>query len=267
MKLSFATVLVCALLTTCLRAQLGAPSPGFVRYAGLPIRCLYGVAGNFVPGPAAFGNGDAAAFSDTAALIVANNTIRLLTPNGTEIAQSAYTGATPLPGSGPGLTGALAWLPDTHVLLWFDGRKFHAIPFDDGALEARIESVSLLSSKVARLLTMHSGGEVSAITVSLPGGEVISSDLLPGILGPAYQFGSSVIWRDSEGLQIEKPDGSRHAFALPPGSFTAEQMSSSWVHIYLPSEGSHWALHLNDTAPSLSRVPALLPIDAKGNAR
>ncbi len=263
MKRCYVTTLLSALSAACLYGLIGAPSPGFVRYGGLPIQKIYGVSGNLVLAGASFGAADASSFSDTGALIAANGRIKLIRLDGSEIAEYRYpSGAAPLLGIDPNSSGALAWLSASGSLLWWDGKTFTTIPVDSSAFDGRINCVSLVSENIARFLVAHPEGGVSAgvstVDIALPAGNIVSSDLLPGVQSPAFQFGSRLIWSDERGLEIEIRGGAQHTLPAPTGGFTAEQMSSQWVHLYFPSNKTHWALHLGGSEPSLSRLPGLL---------
>ncbi len=264
MKLLFTGSLLCVLLATCLDAQIQPPRAGFVRYGGLPVQGLYGIPGNFIPAGSAFGMVGAVSFSDADGLVFAGGRVVLARLDGSIIAAFDYQGPPPLLNS-VDAKNAVAWLPGTHSLLVWDGKQFSALAFDDSVLDGSICSVSLGSTKVARFLVTHPDGTVSGATVSLTSGNVISSDLLPGVHGPAFQFGALAIWRDDRGLEIQSANGSLETLAAPVGLFTAEQMSSQWVHLYFSSNGTHWALHLGAGGASLTRLP--LPLVAKENGR
>ncbi len=238
-------------------AQIGAPLSGFVRYGALPVQKLYGVPGNLVPVPAGFGSATAISFSDNCALIAQNNQIRLLGSDGSTLASYDTPETLPILDVGRDATSAAAWLPDTHLLLWSNGKTLSAITVDDSAFEGRVTSLSRAFPKTARLLITHPDGSVSVVSVALPGGEIISSDILPGVQGPAFLFDSDILWVDSAGLEIETARGVRQTLTLPFSipDLSAEQMSSHWIHLSSASAGVHWALRLGDT-PVLSRIPA-----------
>jgi hypothetical protein len=248
-----------ALSAVCLYGVINAPSPGFVRYGGMPIQRLYGVSGNMVLSGSVFGVAGPVSFSDTAGLIATNGSLKLVKLDGSPVAEYRYVSqAAPLLGADVALNGAVAWMGDSGSVLWWDGKTFTTVTVESSAFEGRINCISLLHPNVARLLMTHPGGGVSAVDIALPTGNITSSDILPGVQGPAFQIGSRLLWSDERGLEIEIVGGAQHTLAAPAGRFTAEQMSSRWVHLYFPSNGTHWALHLGDREPALSRLPTLL---------
>jgi hypothetical protein len=254
-----AVALYSVLSAACLYGIVIAPSPGFVRYGGLPIQTLYGVSGNLVLAGSAFGVADAISFSDTAGLIAANGSLKLFKVGGSLVADYHYgSQAAPLLGTEPALNGAIAFMSNSGSLLWWHGETFTAVPVDGAALNGKIDCISLLNSSVARLLIARPEGSVSRVDIGLPAGNIISSDFLPDARGAAFQVGSRLLWSDKRGLEIEASTGMQHTLSAPSGSFVAEEMSSQWTHLYFPSNGTHWALHLGGSEPSLSRLPSLL---------
>ncbi len=259
MKRCYVAALFSALSGICLYGMITAPSPGFVRYGGLPIQRLYGLSGNLVLAGSLFGAADAVSFSGTAGLIAAGGNLKLIRLDGSAIAEYRYMSqAAPLLGADPSPDGAVAWISESGVVLWWNGKTFTTVAVESSAFDGRIDCISLISSNIARLLITHPRGGVSSVNIALPAGDMISSDLLPGAQGSAFQTGSSLLWSDERGLEIEMAGGAQHTLPAPRGGFTAEQMSSLWLHLYFPSNGTHWALHLGGSEPSLSRLPALV---------
>ncbi|MDQ2711346.1 MAG: hypothetical protein M3Y24_03755 [Acidobacteriota bacterium] len=238
-------------------AQISAPLSGFVRYGALPIQKLFGVPGNLVPVPAGLGSATAISFSDHGALIAQNGRVRLLGNDGSTVASYDTPESSSNLSIGRDLTSAVAWLPSTHLLLWSNGKTLSAVTVDDSAFEGRVTSLSRVSPQAVRFLLTHPDGSVSAVTVSLPGGDLISSDILPGVRGPAFSINSETFWVDEDGLQIESATSARRTLAFPSiEDLAAEQMSSHWLHLFSASAGMHWVLRLGDAPPILSRIPA-----------
>jgi hypothetical protein len=248
-----------ALSAVCLYGIVTAPSPGLVRYGALPIQRLYGVSGNLILAGASFGSAAAVSFSDNAGLVVAGGSLKLIRLDGSAIAEYRYAGgAVPLLGTDAAPNSAVAWMSDSGSVLWWNGKTFNTVAVESGALDGRVACISSVESNLVRLVVTHPEGGVSRVDIALPTGNIITSDLLPGVRGSAFESGSRLLWSDDRGLEIEEPGGTQQTLAAPAGRFTAEQMSSQWVHLYFPSNRTHWALHLNAKGPSLSRLPALL---------
>src|SRR5581483_5056571 len=105
------------------------------------------------------------------------------------------------------------------------------------------------------LLATQSGGEVLKVSISLQTGNPISSDVLPGVQGPAFLQSNFIVFHDDQGLEIESVSGVRHTLPLAAGDLAVERMSNDWLHIASLSAKQDWALHLSNTALDLSALP------------
>jgi hypothetical protein len=253
-------IILCTLLAAGPQAQIAAPSPGIVRYADLPLQALLGIPGNLVPVATTLGDAEAVSFSDTAGLLVRGNVIRLVRPDGSVFGEYAFTGGLPVLGADPSPVSAIAWLPEAHAAVWWNGKHFRKITID--AFQGLVSSVRMDGAQAARFLINSPDGNTSSARVSLPDGDPISVDYLPGVMAPVFEFGSYRISADEHGLMVERSGGTLVPLPFSAARFTAEQMSSTWVHLYVPANRQHWALHLNPESPTLSRFP--VPLAAIG---
>jgi hypothetical protein len=263
MKLRIGIILCSLAAAAGLQAQIAAPSPGIVRYANLPLQALLGIPGNLVPVATTLGNAEAVSFSASAGLLVRGNVIRLVRPNGSLIGEYAYTGALPVLGADPSPASAIAWLPEAHAAVWWNGKNFREITID--AFQGLVTSVRMDGAQAARFLINSLNGTTSSARVSLTDDGPISVDYVPGVTAPAFEFGSYRISADEHGLMLEWSGGMQATLPFPAARFIAEQMSSAWVHLYVPATRQHWALHFNQKSSTLSRLPA--PLAAKGEQR
>jgi hypothetical protein len=263
MKAAIRTVLCSLLAAAGLHAEVSAPSPGIVRFAGWPLEALLGVPGNLVPAPSSLGDADAVSFSDTAGLLVRGDVIRLVRPDGSPVAEYMYAGAPPVLGADPSLHSALAWLPEANSLVWWNGKRFQTVAID--AFQGLVSSLQMDGTQTARFLINHPDGGVSSARVSLPRGDLISMDYVPGVKAPAFEFGAYRISANEHGLVLEWSGDAQQALPFPATRFTAEQMSSAWVHLYIPATRQHFGLHLNRESSTLSRLPA--PVASEGGQR
>jgi hypothetical protein len=219
---------------------------------------VYGVPGNLMLSLAApLQTADAVSFSDTCGLVASNGHLRLLRLNGVEIASSEYRGATPLLGANPDAARAIAWLPNTQRVLWWNGKSFQTIPVA-GLEKGDVATwITLADAVTAKAFFSHADGSVSLVTVALPDGNVRSVDYVADARGTAFQAGKYTIWAGKDGLELETQSGLRNTLPFSGSTFIAEQMSSQWIHLYVPADGSHWALHVGSSEPKLSRLPAV----------
>ena len=274
MKPYFASLILSVCLVAGLGAQVSTPAAGFVRYPGLPVQAIYGIAGNLILGPAVSGAANALSFGKSGGLLASGGHITLIRPDGSTVADYPSTETRPLLNIGDTPNSAVAWLPSTQTLLWIDqsGKgqlptRFSISTLEDNALPANVSSVSRLSPDTVRFLVTQADGTVAALAVSIPSGDVKSSDVLPGLRGPAYEFSGRFLWLDERGLEIGTAAGITKTLSAPTaGPFTAERMSSAWIHLYFADGGgTHWAINLGAPDPSLFLLPA--PANTAGAQR
>jgi hypothetical protein len=254
----FLVTFVPLLLAGLLSAQVSIPEVGLVRYTDHTVRPIYGVPANFIVGTTLFDHADAASFSDSGGLVSTNGGIEVVTRDGTVLGRYDSGETAPLLSIESDLETAIAWLPTQHVLLHWNGKAFVSTQVEDPP-SGTVTSIQLASPNTAKLLITDPEKHVSEATVSLETGDVISSDLLPGVQGPAFRRHSALVFRDSQGLEIESPGGNRQTLPLDASDISIERMSSDWLHLFSQATGQHWALYMSRSAPHLSALPAAGP--------
>ncbi len=246
------------LLVFCLpawmSAQVDAPKIGAVRYSDKSIHIVSGLHNDFIVNAQTAGSADAASFSDSGGLLAKNGQIQLLGPDATVIAEYDSNESAPLLNIDGDLSTAIAWLPNHHALLHWNGKSFVLVEIQSGLL-TRVSSVRLQDSKTAELLITEPGGVVSSAIVSLDTGDVVSLHLLPGVHGPAFRQLSYVVFHDERGLEIASANGAVRTLPLTAPDLTFERISSDWLHLASPTTQQNWILHLNDTTLELSELP------------
>jgi hypothetical protein len=244
------------LLAGSIPAQLSAPRIGVVRYANHTVRVVYGVPSNFVIADQMLDSADAISFSNSGGLVAKDGKV-LIFASGQRTALGEYAGVAGLPvlNMDGGLTTAVAWLPANNALLHWTGQSFAATEVAPGVITGSVSSLRLSGPETVELLATQPGGEVLKSSVSLQTGNLISSDVLPGVRGPAFLQSNFVVFHDDEGLEIESASGVRHTLPLAAGDLAVQRMSNDWLHVSSPGTKQDWALHLSNTALDLSALP------------
>jgi hypothetical protein len=260
------------LFFTCcvlLPAQVGAPNVGSARFAG-HVFAVHGIPANFLVAKTPWTSAAAVSFSDAGGLLSQNGTVTLTGPDGVSLADYASGEAAPVLNIDGPLTTAVAWLPSKNALLHWNGAAFILQEVNDSAFAGEVTYLHLISPRMAGVLVTHGDNSVSAITVSVDTGEVLSADLLPSAHGRAFVQCSFVVSEDKQGLVVESASGERRTITLaqnplPEGDLNIERMSTDWLHISSASTGQHWALFLNSKDLRLSALP-VPPSDSKTEA-
>lgn len=248
---------LCALLFGLpLLAQLSVPKVGTARYQDGSLHSVQGLSANMIVAPLPLDSAEAASFSDSGGIVSQNGTIRLLAPDFTVVAE--YPAHEKLVVSIDGaLTSALAWLPNSHTLLHWNGSAFDAIGIAESDIEGTVTGLQLSGTQQARLIVQHADGSVSAVTISLHGGNLVSSELLSGVRGYAFGQGSYVVSVSNQELVVDNLQGYRRSVAFAPQDLVIERMSNNWLHLYSPAAHRNWALHVTQAELELSLLPGV----------
>lgn len=235
-----------------LAAQLTAPEAGNVRYADGGVHTIYGFDANFVVGPA-WAKASTVAFSEKGGILALLRKIELVRPDGSVAAEYSTFEPHPLLSIGEGLNTAIAWLPSSGALVWWDGSRFRTTQLG-GRLPGTPTSLQSDGSTATFLVTA-SDRSVLRVSVDLASDDIASVNVVPGARGPAFSEGPFIVFRNNQGLAIEQPNGAIRTLPYPAPDLEIERMSSSWLHIHSAALNRDWALHLTRTVCALWRLP------------
>ena len=239
-----------------LLAQISAPRVGTARYQDGSFHTVQGLPSNMIVADLPLDSADAASFSDKGGLISQNGKISLLASDFSVVGE--YPAAEkPLLSIDGALTSALAWLPSSHSLLHWNGTSFDAFTVTDSDLEGRVTDIQSLGTRQARLIVQHSDHSVSAVSISLRTGNLVSSETLPGVRGYAFGQGCFVVSASEKELVVDDLRGYRRSVVLPAPDFAIERMSNNWLHLSSASLQQNWALYLTQADLQLSMLPGL----------
>jgi hypothetical protein len=238
-------------LAAALAAQVSAPRVGFARFSGGNVHIVSGLPANLLVGDVSIARTDRASFSDFGGLLARQGEIVLVDANARLIASFASGDAAPVLNIDGALTTAIAWLPSSHSILYWDGKDFLRT---EANLAGEVTAVETIEPGKARLFVRQADTSIAAVVVSRKTGQVLDSQTLPGIVGQAIAQHSFVVAADSKALIVESSNGQRRVLPIAGRDLTIERMSSDWLHIF-SSSGEHWALHLTENDLQLSQMP------------
>jgi len=238
-------------LAAALAAQVSAPRVGFARFSGGGVHSVSGLPANLLVGGVSIARADRASFSDSGGLLSHQGEIELLDANAQLIASFVSGDAAPVLNIDGALTTAIAWLPSSHSILYWDGKEFVRT---EANLAGEVTALQTIEQGKARLFVRQADTSVSAVVVSRKTGQVLDSQTMPGVSGQAIAQHSFVVAVDSKALIVESSNGQRRVLPIAARDLTIERMSSDWLHIF-SSSGEHWALHLTENDLQLSQMP------------
>jgi hypothetical protein len=265
MRYSFATfifvLLSCfatlqALCGPVAASQLSAPRVGVVRYTSGGVYLLYGLPGSYVIGPRVLDGADSVSFSERGGLMVRKGSLSLLRSDLSTAGMLETGESNPLLGMDGDLTTAIAWLPSSQKLAYWNGQAFASVSVPDLSREGSVSFVSKRDSKTAVLLLHSPDGFVSEASVSLETGQVTSVTAIAGAHGPSFRHQDFVLFLDNHELVIATPaNGNAKRLALAADDVRVERVSSDCLHLWSLATKRDWLLHFRSNDFDLAELP------------
>ena len=237
-------------------AQINAPKIGTARYPDGSLHTVQGLPSNMIVADLPLDSVEAASFSDEGGIVSQNGVIRLLEKDFSAVAE--YTAPEkPLVSIDGGLNSALAWLPNANALVYWTGSKFETREVPRGDIDGIVTDLQSAGARQARLIVEHQDGSVSATTISIRTGNLVSSEPLSGVQG--YAFGQSFFFLYVSGKELVADNlrGYRRTVPMPAADVTIERMSDNWLQVYSPNMHQNWALHITQSVMEISELPGL----------
>lgn len=249
------TLLLFPLLALVLHAEVQVPQMGSVRCADGSVRAVYGVPASFVLGKPLLLSAVSSSFSAGAGIVATRDAIQLLDPSGGPLALSPSPDPEALVDIGKDAFSAVAWLPGTSSLLYWDGNGFRRteIPAPPAG---RI--VGVRRSASSAVLLVLEDGAASEHEISLSSGYLLSTRLLNDVAGPALKVGEFLVSTGQAEIEIDGPGG-RRSISVPAANLALERMASDWIHVFSARSTRHWALQLDQGTVQLFELPAASP--------
>lgn len=265
------SLLALACLNSGLRAAtpVSAPRVGLVRYADGGIHSLYGVAGNYVVGPRLLDSADGLSFSEAGGLLVRQGALQLIDSNLQTISSFNIGTEKPVLAIDRTLDSAIAWLPAHHLLVNSNGTALVPMTIPDGSWQGQVIGLQKISSDVASLLLLNAEtGSVEEARVSLGTGSVLSVSSFAGVTGPVFRQADTLVSLHSGTLIITSVStGAIQFFPIHAKDLTFERLSRDAIHLYSPSSGRDWILHVSARQPANQSSLFELPPPPSGAAQ
>lgn len=261
-------LLLLPFIALILQAQLQVPSVGSIRCADGSVRPVYGLPASFVLGKPLLSSAVASSFSKSGGIVATADSIKLLNAAGQFVAAFKASDPRALVDIGAEVSSAIAWLPQTLSLVFWEGSAFSEIVLSSPP-SGRVTALRRDNSN-AVLLVLEEGGGVSENVISLRSGNLVSATFLPGVEGAAFRQGDFVLFPNATGLEMEGPDGAQ-LIPIPnvglktgPMPLGIERMAQDWLHVTSAASTRHWALHFANGAMELFELPGIpRPVVAK----
>jgi hypothetical protein len=237
--------------------QVATPSVGYVRYADGVVRPIYGLQGNYIVGDGVFSSAEAASFSEAGGLISKEGSLVLVDSKLAAVATAELRESGALLRLDGALDTAIAWLPESRVLLHWTGKSFAAASVSFIAEGDKVTSIRKLDANTGSLLVAKPDTTLVRYGFSLRNGELQSSVPLPATCNSAWDGGTRLICLSDRKLSLVSPAGDiLQALPLPvDGSLAVEQAGTRCLHLSGRTPGENWLLHLDDKDLQLYQLP------------
>ncbi|HTW64486.1 MAG TPA: hypothetical protein VME17_07720 [Bryobacteraceae bacterium] len=252
--MKFFAITLLSLSTLAAQTAIRPPQMGFAAAADGSLRPVYGVAGNFILGPAAAANVLSQAFSGSLGLLKTGSTLSAFDPQGHVLASIAVTDGPALFAFSPDGVTALAYVASSNTLIEWSGAKFSTVPFQPEA--DNILSIALPNAFEAALIVQR-GDELWEVRLPLTHDQAASQQALPGLTAPVLALASGcLVFRDAGGIVLRQPDNSEvHIPAQLPASFSFQQMSSDWIQLADAATARRFAIRITPGREGFYQLP------------
>lgn len=235
------------------QGEVNPPLVGVVRYpSDATARPIYGVPASFTPGQPLRKNVLAASFSNGGGIVASGGQILVLDASGKTLAALDSQESHPVLNITDSTSSALAWMPSSDSLVWYDGSALHTTAIA-GALPGQV--LACRRQQNTALLLTQEPGTAAETSIDLSTGNVLREVSVPEVTGPAIYTGDSVLFAGPDGLLLRDGQGSIHPLPgnIHPLSF--ERMSAAWIHASAP-DGE---FAINSAHQHVSQLPGVRP--------
>ncbi len=232
---------------------IAPPQLGFVEDSAHALRPAYGVAGNFILGPAVSQKIIAESFSGSVGLLKTDSSLTAFDSQGKPLASLNTVPGTALFAFSPNGAMALAYVAASRTLVEWTGSAFVPVPVDitDTVIAIAFPTASDASLMVQRRET------VWQLNFPLRAVGAASQNALVGLHPPLLALPTGdLVYRDNSGIVIRRTDGSEiHIAASLPASFSLQQMNRDWVQLSDLVGNARFAIRTTAGRESFYRLP------------
>jgi hypothetical protein len=211
------------------QSAIAPPQLGFVEDSAHTLRPAYGVAGNFILGPAVAKNILSEAFSGSFGLLKTDSSLAAFNSQGKLLASVDAAPGPALFAFSPGGSTALAYIASSNALVEWSGSAFVPVSVN---ISDTVVSIAFPAPLKASLLIQR-GDTIWRLSFPLGTAGASSQNALIGLHAPVLALPSGqLVYRDTGGIVIRSTDASEiHIGASLPASFSLQQMNRDWVQL------------------------------------
>jgi len=255
MKMIAALFLVCA--GAWAQPAIAPPQIGFVEDGAHRLRPAYGLAGNFILGPATSGQIVSEAFSGTVGLLKTDSSLAAFNSQGKLLASIHAAPGPALFAFSPGGATALAYVASDNALFEWRGSAFAPVSLIwPDTIHDTVLAIAFPSPLEASLFVERRGC-VWQLNFPLDSFGTLSHNALSVVQAPmlALPLGD-LIYRDTGGLVVRRTDATEvHIAAALPARFSLQQMNQDWVQLTDLNGSARFAIRTTPGREDIYQLP------------
>jgi hypothetical protein len=211
---------------------IAPPRLGFVEDSARTLRPAYGLAGNFILGPAVASTIVTEAFGGSFGLLKTDTSLSAFDWQGKLLASQDVAPGPAFFAFSPGGATALAYIASSNVLLEWRGDAFAPLSLNYEITTDIVLAIAFPTPFQASLVVQRNG---AIWELNFPLGTVgtVSQTALSGVHAPLLVLPSGdIVYRAAGGMVVRRSDGSEVPIAgVLPTSFSMQQMNQEWVQL------------------------------------
>jgi hypothetical protein len=233
------------------------PQLGFVEDSACLLRPAYGIAGNFILGPAVSGKIVTAAFSGSFGLLKTDSSLAAFDSHGKLLAAMDVAPGPALFAFSPGGTTALAYIASSNALVEWRGSAFAPVSLHStDTIPQTVLAIAFPTPFETSLIVQRKD---TFWELKFPLGTVgaVSQNAVVGVHAPLLVLPSGdLIYPDTGGIAIRRTDASEiHIAASLPASFSLQQMNLDWVQVSDLNSKARFAIRATPGREGFYRLP------------
>jgi hypothetical protein len=238
------------------QSAIAPPQLGFVEDSARSLRPAYGLAGNFILGPAIASKIVSEAFSGSLGLLKTDSSLAAFDSQGKLLASmDAPAGPAFFAFSPSGVT-ALAYIVSSNALVEWRGSSFAPLASLEEIRADAVLAIAFPTPFEASLIVQRKD---TIWELNFPLGAVgtVSQNALTGVRAPLLALPSGdIVYSDAKGIFVRRADASEvHIAAALPASFSLQQMDQDWVQLTDLNSNARFAIHTTPGSESFYRLP------------
>ncbi len=236
---------------------IAPPQLGFIEDSARALRPAYGLAGNFILGPAVAGHIVTAAFSGSIGLLKTESSLAAFDSTGKVLASMDAAPGPALFAFSPGGTTALAYIASSNVLIEWLGSAFAPVSLNDPEIAAQDVLAVAFPTPFEAALLVQQNDNIWELHLSLGTLGGVSQNALVGVHGPLLALPTGdLLYRDTGGIVVRRTGGSEVRIAASlPARFSMQQMNQDWVQLTDLAGGARFAIRTTPGREGLYQLP------------